>query len=84
VSGISDCRKSCMSQQLFDRKTITEYLLGTLPEADTARLDELSFTDDDFSDALNAAEKDLIDAYVQGELSGRVLERFESYFLASA
>jgi hypothetical protein len=84
VSGISDCRKSCMSQQLYDGKTITEYLLGTLPEADTARLDELSFTDDDFSDALNAAEKDLIDAYVQGELSGRVLERFESYFLASS
>ena len=35
-------------------------------------------TDDEFSDALIVAETDLIDAYVQGELSGSALEQFKS------
>jgi hypothetical protein len=60
-----------------------EYLLGTLPEADTEKFDELCFTDERFADELKTAEKDLVDAYVQGELSGRELETFNSYYLAS-
>ncbi len=66
-----------------DNLAITEYLLGSLPEAKAERFDELSLSDDEFSEALRAAEKDLVDAYVQGELSGSNLERFESFYLAS-
>lgn len=60
-----------------------EYLLGTLPEAETAEFDELSFTDERFALELKSAEKDLVDAYVQGELSERELKSFNAYYLAS-
>jgi hypothetical protein len=67
----------------YSRQTITQYLLGSLPEAETETFDELSITDDKFAEALSAVEKDLIDAYVQGELTGTELERFESHYLVS-
>jgi hypothetical protein len=72
-----------MSKQAYDDETITRYLLGSLPEAEAEALDELSFTDEEFAGALKAAGKDLVDAYVQGELSGAELEKFKSYYLAS-
>lgn len=72
-----------MSNQTYDDLAITQYLLGALPAAAAERLDELSLADDKFADALLAAEKDLVDAYIQGELAGAELERFESYYLAS-
>jgi hypothetical protein len=72
-----------MSEQTFDQQAVTQYLLGVLPEAERVRLDELSVTDDEFAEALDAAEKDLVDAYVQGELTGAALEQFKSHYLAS-
>src|SRR5467141_4149827 len=72
-----------MSEQTFDQQAVAQYLLGALPEAETERLDELSITDAEFAEALQVAEKDLVDAYVQGELNGAALERFRSYYLAS-
>jgi hypothetical protein len=72
-----------MSKQLYNDREIIEYLLGSLSEAESERFDELSITDDDFADALKAAEKDLVDGYVQGELTGAELRRFKSYYLTS-
>src|SRR5207248_54871 len=72
-----------MSKRTYNNQTINEYLLGSLPEAESERLDELSFTDDEFAEALRAAEKDLVDAYVQGELGGAALERFKSHYLST-
>lgn len=72
-----------MNTKNHKNEEITAYLLGILPEAEVERLDELSFIDDDFVNELNIAEKDLIDAYVNGELAGEKLEKFESYYLAS-
>ncbi|MDQ3668298.1 MAG: hypothetical protein M3410_17335 [Acidobacteriota bacterium] len=72
-----------MSKQTYNNQTITEYLLGSLPETETERFDELSITNDEFADALKAAERDLVDAYVQGELTGAELERFKFHYLAS-
>lgn len=72
-----------MNQQLYSPQEMNQYLLGSLPEVETERLDELSLTDAEFADALAAAEKDLIDAYVQDELAGAVLRRFKSHYLAS-
>ena len=72
-----------MSKQIDNNEAITQYLLGSLPEAETEAFDELSLTNDEFADALRAAEKDLVDAYVQGELTGAALEQFKSYYLAS-
>lgn len=72
-----------MNQQLYSHQEMNQYLLGSLPELETERLDELSLTDAEFADALGTAEKDLIDAYVQGELAGVALQQFKSHYLAS-
>src|SRR5882724_6397042 len=72
-----------MSNSTNQNQVSTQYLLGTLPEVERARLDELSVTSQEFADSLSASEKDLIDSYVQGELSGSTLAQFESYYLAS-
>ncbi|MGH9883814.1 MAG: hypothetical protein ACRD6N_20510 [Pyrinomonadaceae bacterium] len=73
-----------MNKETDNNQAINQYLLGLLPEAEAERLDEQSFTDDDFADALSVAEKDLVDAYVQGELTGKTLEQFRAHYLSSA
>ena len=72
-----------MNNQATKNATIVKYLLGSLSEAESERLDELSISDDKFAAELSAAEKDLVDAYVQGELTGAELESFRAHYLAS-
>jgi hypothetical protein len=72
-----------MSKRLYTNHDLNQYLLGALPEAEAESFDELGFADEGFVDTLNAVEKDLVDAYVQGDLADPELERFESYYLAS-
>ena len=67
-----------------NQNQVTQYLLGTLPEVEKERLDELSVTSQEFADSLRANEKDLIDSYVQGELAGTMLAQFESHYLTSS
>lgn len=66
-----------------DNNQIIQYLLGTLPENEKERFDELSFTDDEFAQKLKAAENDLIDRYIHRELDAETQKRFETYYLAS-
>lgn len=72
-----------MKTVIYNNQTIIAYLLGLLPEAEAEAFDELSFTDDEFADELKVVEKDLVDAYVNGELKGEKLEKFKTYYLAS-
>ena len=72
-----------MKRQTYDDKLLTDYLLGTLTEEEAEQLDELSFTDDELAARLQVIENDLVDAYARGELSGALLERFNSHYLAS-
>lgn len=72
-----------MSEQEYDNRKIVDYLLGNLPETEAEHFDELSFTDDEFAARLESAEKDLIDSYVNGELSEIEREKFKSHYLAS-
>lgn len=62
---------------------MTDYLLGTLSETETERLDKMSLTDGEFADRLLVVEDDLVDSYVRGELSEDLLNRFSSHYLAS-
>ena len=66
-----------------DNNLLRSYLLGALPEAETETCDELSFTDDDFVMRLQAVEDDLIDAFLQNELSPQERAQFQAYYLAS-
>ena len=70
-------------EPIRDDQILVQYLLGSLPEDQSERLDELSVSDDDFVWRLHAAENDLVDAYVRNELSGETLERFRSFYLSS-
>ena len=72
-----------MNSPAIKNETLVKYLLGSLPEAEAERLDELYITDGEFAAELSAAENDLVDAYVQGELTGPELERFRVYYLTS-
>lgn len=67
----------------MDDDTLVRYLLGSLPDEETERLDELSVTDDELAARLAAAETDLIDAYVGNELSADDRARFEAVCAAS-
>jgi hypothetical protein len=72
-----------MSKQFQSERQATRYLLGSISEAEMEKLDALSFIDGEFAEELAAAEHDLVDAYVHGELGGDTLTRFESHYLAS-
>jgi len=67
-----------------DDPILVRYLLGSLPDEQAERLDELSVSDDEFVWRLRAAENDLVDAYLRNELSGETLERFRTFYLSSA
>jgi Skp family chaperone for outer membrane proteins len=72
-----------MNELQYNNQALNEYLLGSLPDAEAEHFDELSFTDDEFADALKIAEKDLVDAYIHDELSGATLDKFKTHYLAS-
>jgi hypothetical protein len=72
-----------MNKEMCNDQTIIQYLLGSLPEEETERVEELWFIDEEFAVRLNAVENDLIDTYVSGKLCDEKLERFNSYYLAS-
>jgi anti-sigma factor RsiW len=72
-----------VEKERYNDQTIIQYLLGSLPEEETERVEELCFIDDEFAVRLSAIENDLVDAYVRGKLSGEKLERFDSHYLAS-
>jgi hypothetical protein len=71
------------AEPIRDDQILVRYLLGSLPEDETERLDELSVADDDFVWRLRAAENDLVDSYLRNELSGDTLERFRAFYLSS-
>lgn len=72
-----------MSAELPDSQILTRYLLGTLPDDEAEKLDELAVTDDEVAWRLAETENDLVDAYARGELSGEDLDRFKIHYLSS-
>src|SRR5436305_14897182 len=66
-----------------DETLLVQYLLGKLSEEKQAQVEDRAFADTDYRAALEAAEADLIDEYVRGELPPADRRSFESLFLAS-
>jgi hypothetical protein len=65
------------------RKTlITRYLLGQASAEECAELEDQYLRDDDMFEEIVAAENDLIDAYVRGNLAAAERTRFEVSFLS--
>jgi hypothetical protein len=63
--------------------SLVKYLLGDLPEAEQASVEDRALADVNYRSALDAAEADLIDAYVRDELSSAERRAFEQRFLGS-
>ena len=59
------------------------YLLGDLSEDEKARMEEAFFADDAKFDEVELAEDELIDAYVQNELSPEEQRQFEATLMKS-
>jgi hypothetical protein len=72
-----------MNDNIYNKEETQSYLLGSLPETETARYDELSIVDDNFNDFLRSVENDLVDSYVNGQLDVSVLKQFESFYMAT-
>jgi hypothetical protein len=70
-----------MIKEIIKNEKIVQYLLGSLSEAETERLDQLSVSDDEFADTLMAVEADLVDAYSRGNLTAVDSERFLTHYL---
>jgi hypothetical protein len=71
-----------MSRREFREQAI-RYFLGELSEAEQSAVEERFFLDEDYSRFLDAAEEDLINLYVRGELDFQQEQNFESHFLIS-
>jgi hypothetical protein len=73
-----------MRSERVDETLLRRYLLGSLAEEEQVRLEDRAFADPEYLQALEAAEADLIDAYVSGELAQSDRREFERRFLLSA
>lgn len=71
-----------MATNKMNEADIRDYLLGKADSGVSGQLDELSFSDQ-FSEWIGAAERDLIDEYINGSLSGDDRAAFEAHFLRS-
>jgi hypothetical protein len=73
-----------MKRDSINDELIVGYLLGDLPEEKQSEIEDRAFQDEQYLREILAAESDLIDEYVRGELSNSARQQFESRFLASA
>jgi hypothetical protein len=73
-----------MRTETRDEALLIKYLLGYLTEEEQVRVEDRAFKDHDYLGSLNAAEADLIDAYVHGHLPRHDRRAFEHRFLHSA
>jgi hypothetical protein len=76
-----------MKQPAINEQLVRRYLLDALPKRERERVDVGLLTDDRYYEALTTLESEvedeLIDQYLDGELTGTELENFERLFLNS-
>ena len=62
---------------------LVRYLLGLMSQQEATEMEEVYLANDELNDDLQAAERELIDRYVEGSLSKTERDQFESFFLCS-
>ena len=72
-----------MRPEPVDESLLVRYLLGNLTEEEQVRVEDQAFAEPDYLRAIEAAEADLIDDYVRGELTQADRRAFERHFLTS-
>ena len=68
-----------MAESSEERRLMTAYLLGTLPEQERAQIGERALTDSAFFDRLREVEDDLVDELARGELNAQSAARIERF-----
>src|SRR4051812_45126538 len=69
--------------ELDDSSLLRQYLLGMLDdEVVQGRIEERLMVDDEYTAQINAAEDELIEEFLDGELSADESDRFNRFFLA--
>ena len=71
-----------MREQVLDDVLARRFLLGQLSPEEQGRIEELAFEDRDTFMFLESVENDLIDEFIQGDLSTDEEEHFKSHFLS--
>lgn len=71
-----------MREQILDDVSARKFLLGQLSPEEQGRIEELAFDDTEIFTLLESVEDDLIDDFIQGELSADEKRRFKSHFLS--
>ena len=64
------------------RESMRKYLLGTLPEPEQTALEDEYLNDDEGFEQMVAAENELVDGYVRGQLTRQERRQFEQHYLA--
>src|SRR5690349_11227217 len=64
-----------------ESRQIRSYLLRTLSKRKRSAIEKRLFTEEAFCDRIEAAEDELIDAFLRGELSTGEAKQFESTFM---
>src|SRR3954451_7698066 len=75
--------KTHMQTESIDELLLVKYLLGKLTEEEQVQVEDRAFADRHYMAALDAAEADLIDGFVSGDLAGGDRRAFEQRFLTS-
>jgi len=71
-----------MNRDLDEKEKVRMYLLGTLRDQDEMRqIEEDQLINDEFEENLSIAEEELIEEFLDGELSEAERDRFVSHFL---
>src|SRR5689334_12421581 len=74
-----------MSDIDIDRNTLRRYLLGELTqEAELAAVEERLLSEDDYFEEFELVKDDVVDQYVNQQLTPEDRRRFERYFLTTA
>lgn len=72
-----------MRETLYSEESLRRFLLGELPDAEQMALETEFFADRELFEQVCEAEKDLVDDYVLGNLSGEDRARFEQHYFAT-
>lgn len=72
-----------MKNNSINDDMIAGYILGDLPDEQIEQLDELAVADPEFFERVGSVENDLVDRYVNGELTEAESAGFASHYLAS-
>ena len=72
-----------IKEPVIDELVARKFLLGQLSPEEQGQIEELAFEDPDTFALLESVEEDLVDEFLQGELSPFETQRFNDHFLSS-